>query len=204
MSEFLQPVIDVIPDQTLPDPDTISYYVLEKDRKIYLDFDVDRCVLTIQRMILRWNMEDRGKPVEDRKPIHLYVMSYGGDLDCMWMLVDAIESSVTPVYTVNIGVAGSAASLIFLAGHKRFMTKRGRIIIHEGSAHLAGDAVKVMDASDSYRKQLKQMKDYILSRTSITPQQLNKKRSNDWELDSAYCIEHGVCHAIVGSVEEII
>ena len=53
MSELLQGVLDNLPDQVLPAPDSISYYVLEKERIIYLDFDVSTEVLTIHRMILK-------------------------------------------------------------------------------------------------------------------------------------------------------
>lgn len=206
MSELFAgtPVVVELPDNSLPNPDNVSYYVLEKDRKIYLETEICPDIMTIHRMIMRWNMEDMGKPVEDRKPIRIYVMSYGGDLDYMWAMVDAINMSKTPVYTINIGVAASAASLIFISGHKRFMVPNSRVIIHEGSAQMAGDAIKVMDATESYRKDLKKMKDYILSKTRIPAQTLNRRKNNDWTLDSAYCLENGVCDVLVSSIEEIL
>ena len=190
--------------QSMPASDDVSGWALEKERKIYLDGDVDENLMAIQRLILRWNMEDRSEPVEKRAPIWIYIMSYGGDIDYMWMLIDAIETSETPVYTVNTGVAGSAASLIFLAGDRRFMTPRSKLIVHEGSAQLSGDAVKVMDQSESYKKQLKQMKDFILMRTAIPRQQLMKKRNNDWELDAKFCLDNGACDMIISSMNDII
>lgn len=191
-------------DPGLPVPDLVSYYVLENDRKLYLDTEVDNTGLNLQRMILRWNVEDAGKPAADRKPIHLYIFSPGGDTDVMWSLIDTIEASETPVYTVNIGVAASAAGLIFLAGHKRFMLSRSRLVIHEGSARMSGDAVKVMDAGESYKKMLSQMKAYILKRTRISASVLGRQKCHDWELDADYCLEHGVCDAVVGKLSEII
>ncbi|MCQ2454212.1 MAG: ATP-dependent Clp protease proteolytic subunit [Clostridia bacterium] len=191
-------------DPGLPVPDLVSYYVLENDRKLYLDSEVDNNALILQRMILRWNMEDAGKPQEERKPITLYIFSPGGDVDMMWSLIDTIEASETPVNTVNMGVAASAAGLIFLSGRKRFMLSRSRVIIHEGSARMAGDAVKVMDAGESYKKMLKQMKDYILKRTRISAAVLGKQKCHDWELDAEYCLEHGVCDCVVDKLSEII
>lgn len=191
-------------DPGLPIPDLVSYYVLENDRKLYLDSDVDNNVLNIQRLILRWNMEDAGKPAEERKPIYLYIFSPGGDVDMMWSLIDTIEASETPVFTVNMGVAASAAGLIFLAGHKRYMLSRSRVVIHEGSARMSGDAVKVMDAGESYKKTLKQMREYILKRTEINASVLNKQKCHDWELDARYCLEHGVCEVIVEKLNDII
>ncbi|MCQ2458283.1 MAG: ATP-dependent Clp protease proteolytic subunit [Clostridia bacterium] len=188
----------------LPMPDLVSYYVLENDRKLYLDGDVDNNILNQQRMILRWNMEDAGKPEEERRPIYLYIFSTGGDVDVMWSLVDAIETSETPVYTVNMGVAASAAGIIYLAGHKRFMMPRSRLVIHEGSACMAGDAVKVMDASESYKRMIRQMKDYIISKTKISSATLNRQRCHDWELDATYCLEHGACEKVVNSIADVL
>lgn len=188
----------------MPSPDEISYFKLEKERKIYLDTIVDGELLSLHRMILRWNMEDAGKKPEERKPIWIYIMSPGGDLDVMWALLDAIAASVTPVYTVNIGTAASAASLIFMAGHKRFMMPNAKVMIHEGSAQVGGDAVKVIDFSENYKKELKRMKSFILARTTIPAAQLNKKRSNDWEIDAQFCLENNVCDKIITSIEEVI
>lgn len=204
MNEFLDTFQLNMPTTIMPDPDEISYYKLEKERKYYLDDVVDSSLMGLHRMILRWNMEDAGKKPEDRKPIWIYVMSPGGEGDVMWALLDVIKASITPVYTVNVGIAASAASLIFIAGHKRFMMPNARVIIHEGSAQFGGDAVKVMDASESYKKELKRMKDYILEHSGIKPAQLNRKRNNDWELDAQFCIENNVCDKIIESIEEVI
>ena len=206
MSEFVENELMELelPDERLPNPDLISYYVLEKERKIYLETNVGPDNMMLQRLILRWNMEDRGKPVEDRKPIRLYVMSYGGDLDYMWTVVDTIKLSKTPVITINMGVAASAASLIFIAGHHRLMLPNAKVIIHEGSAQMAGDAVKVMDATDSYRKELKRMKDFILENTKIPPATLNRRKNNDWTIDAKYCLENSVCDEVVTSLDDIL
>lgn len=204
MSELMEQVIDMLPDRTLPEPDLVSYYVLQNQRKIYLDFDVGEKLLLVQRMILRWNIEDKDIPVEDRKPIWIYIMSYGGDLDYMWSFVDTIKISKTPIYTVNIGVAASAASLIFISGQKRFMTNNAKVIIHEGSAEFGGDAVKVMDASKSYEIELKKMKEFILANTKIPRTQLMKKRSHDWSLDSTYCEQNSVCDKVIEDINEVI
>ena len=200
--EFLPSIM--IPDQNSPDPDCVSYYVLEKERMFYLDFDIDESLTALHRMILRWNLEDTGKPVEERKPIKLFVMSYGGSIDYCYSLIDWIKASNTPVWTIDIGVAASAGGLIFISGHKRFMTKTARVLIHEGSAEMAGDAQKIMDATDSYKKALKKMKEFIAENTGITMKELMKKRSNDWELDATYCLEHNVCDAVIDSIEDII
>ena len=188
----------------LPDPDQITYYVLEKERIIYLDCDIEYDVMIVQRMIVRWNLEDKGLEKKDRKPIRMYVHSSGGMVFYMWPLIDTIEASITPVYTVNLFMAGSAAALIYLAGHKRFMMKNSKMIIHEGQNEISGDAVKVLDATESYKKQLKKMKEFIVEHTNISKSLIMKKRNTDWELDAEYCIENGACDKIVETLDDIM
>ncbi len=206
MSEFIENELFELqlPDDKLPDPDNVSYYVLEKERKIYLETGICPEVLKIQRMILRWNKEDQDIPVEERVPIRLYIMSYGGDLDYMWSLVDTIMLSKTPIITINMGVAASAAALIFVAGHRRQMLPNSKVIIHEGSAQMAGDAVKVVDATESYKKELKRMKEFILSQTGIPAATLNRRKNNDWTIDSVYCLANHVCDEVVQSLDDIL
>lgn len=69
---------------------------------------------------------------------------------------------------------------------------------------MSGDALKVMDAGESYKKMVKQMKEYILKCTRITSSVLNKQTGHNWELDSKYCLEHGVCDAVVQTMSEIL
>ena len=204
LPEQSQQVIEELAGHTLPNSDVVSNWALEKERKYFFDVDVGFDLLAFIRLVLRWNMEDKGLTTDQRKPIWLYIMSYGGDIDYMWAALDIIKTSVTPIYTVNLGVSASAAALIFIAGHKRFMMPTAKLIIHEGSAQLAGDAVKVMDQSESYKKQLKQMKTFILENTEIPRSQLMKKRNNDWELDSAYCLEHKATDYIIQTIDDVI
>ncbi len=54
------------------------------------------------------------------KPIRLFINSFGGNVYAMWMLIDTIRSSKTPVYTICTGYAISAAFQIFLAGNNHY------------------------------------------------------------------------------------
>ena len=203
-SELQTQVIGGTETLQLPNPDLLVQYGMEKERKLWIDYCVDENCLYYERMIMLWNAEDKGKSIEDRKPIWIYLHNYGGELDMMWSLIDTIEASKTPVYTINVGICGSAGSLLFISGHKRYMMKRAKVIFHEGSAQIAGDAVKVMDATKSYEVSIKKMKEYILERTKVPKTQLTSKRYNDWEIDSTYCLENGVCDYVVETLDDIL
>lgn len=181
MSEVSNPIFDVVrqvvegmevelPDATLPDPAMLNYYAFAKDRKLFLEEDVGFPIMEMIKMIMRWNQEDKDVPVEQRKPIIIYIMSDGGYMSYMWAMLDAMLTSVTPIVTVNLGVAASAAALIYLAGSTRLMMPTATVVIHEGSTEVAGDASKVMDAMKNYDKEIDKMKTFILSRSQIPPE----------------------------------
>ena len=193
-----------LPDTSLPDPTMLNYYTFANERKLFLEEDVGFPIMEMIKMIMRWNQMDKDVPVEQRKPIIIYIMSDGGYMCYMWAMLDAMLTSKTPIITVNLGVAASAASLIFLAGSKRYMMPTANVIIHEGSTELAGDANKVMDAIKNYDIELAKMKAFILSRTSITPRVMKNKSKDDWYIDAKTCLEYGVCHKIVESLDEIM
>lgn len=193
-----------LPDQTFPDPAMINYYAFEKDRKLFLEQDVGYPIMEMIKLIMRWNMEDAQKPIEERKPITIYIMSEGGSLVYMWSMLDVMLASKTPIITVNLGFAASAAALIFMAGSKRYMMSKAMTVVHQGSVEMAGDANKIMDAADNYKQELDKMKAYILSRTHIPAKTFNKRNKDDWYIDANTCLEFGVCDQIVETLDEIL
>jgi ATP-dependent protease ClpP protease subunit len=189
----------------LPDPELLMYYKNLEKRHLWIDLVVDDGILSFTRQILQWNTEDKGIPIEDRKPIYIYLQNCGGEISYMWLLTDIMEISKTPIYTVAMNVCASAAALIFMSGSKRYMLKNATILIHEGSISTGEqDAIKFMDTTESYKKILKKMKDFILSKTNIDAKILNRKKANDWELDATYCLENSVCDVIVDNIDEIV
>ena len=188
----------------IPDPGTLTFYQNLSERRIWLNLGVDDTILEYSRYIMRWNKEDEGKPVEERKPIWVYIFSYGGSADFMWMFTDMIKASETPIYTVNMGQCCSAAAMIFMTGHKRFMLPSASVLIHEGSGSIEGDAVKVIDQAESYKAMVKRMHNYILAHSNIPAGTLSRKKNNDWELDSETCLKYGVCDVIANNLSEIM
>lgn len=197
-------VMQNMPDAMLPDPDLLNFYRLNNERIIWLDVEVDVSMIAYERMILLWNIEDRGKPVNERKPIRLMIFNYGGDADVAYSMIDVIKASKTPVYTYNMGVSASAAGLILMAGEKRYSLPNATVLIHQGSATMEGDTGKVLDAANEIKKTMKKMQDYIISRTYIPPALLRKKKANDWTLTAEEALKYGVVHEIITDLEEAL
>lgn len=188
----------------LPDVSAVSLYKLLADRRIWFDLSVDANTLEYEKLILLWNQEDNGKKPEDRKPIWIYLFNYGGSFDLEWSFIDLIDASVTPIYTVNMGVCASAAADIFIAGKKRFMAKNARTMLHQGSAGFQGDTQKIFDQVDDYKRQLEKTKQFILARTKISSQTYGRHLKDDWWLNADECLKHGVCDQLIASIDEVL
>lgn len=177
---------------------------LQKARGLYLAGDIDPKSFDLQAHIMLINREDRDKPVEEREPIRLYICSLGGTPEIAWSLTDTVLQSVTPVWTVNTGVCNDEAALVFLAGSRRFMTPHASVTIGSGMTTMAGTAAKVMDATEQYKRGLRQLQSYITERAGITAAQLNRNKGRSWELDAQTCLENGVCHMVTSLLDDIL
>ena len=95
-------------------------------------------------------VDDEAKiPVEERKPIKIYIQSPGGMLTSTFTMIDSIKLSKTPVYTIAMGETYSGGFFTFLAGHKKFAYPHASFLYHEGATANGGDANKFRNFAKS-------------------------------------------------------
>lgn len=169
-----------------------------KQRKLFLNADIDQfTVADAVKHIMQFNKEDVGIEVEKRAPIILYVTSNGGAVDAGFELIDIIQNSKTPVYTVNLGYQYSMGFLIGLAGHKRFATKNAKFLMHDGSNFVYGSGTKIQDQMEFQRRVESRVKDYILSRSRLTSEEYDNKLRVEWYLFADEAKEKGFTDYII-------
>lgn len=78
------------------------------------------------------------KTVEDHDTIFIYINSYGGNLYTTIQLINAIKNCAGTVVTCLEGEVISAATLIFLAGHKHIINDSGSFMVHKYSHAVEG------------------------------------------------------------------
>ena len=190
----------------LPNPDLVNHYKDYDNRIIYVDYDIDDSLLRdVGRQIIEYNRSDKGKPIEERKPIVVLINSGGGCLDSTYATIAIMETSKTPIITVNMNCAYSAAGLILMAGHKRYCMPRSQVLIHSGSAQgLSGNYEDIQESTKSYKKMVEEMREFIISKTKIDKPLMKKNQARDWYLDTAQQLELGVCDKIITDLDEII
>jgi ATP-dependent Clp protease protease subunit len=170
---------------------------LEK-RELYLPEEVDDSIISeIVAHILRYNKEDEGLPVEERKPIKLFINCYGGDVIACFSGIDTIKLSKTPVYGYNLGKAMSSGGLILMACHKRFSYKNAVVLVHQGYAGAQGTTGQVFDTIEFQKRIESRVKDFIIENTKITKQVYSRKLKEEWYLFGDEALEQGIVDELI-------
>lgn len=186
----------------LPSPEMMNFYVDEKDRIFFIDFEIDQSLIEIERKILQYNRIDKDTPVEQRKPIKLFIYSYGGELDAMFSFIDVVALSKTPVWTINAGIAMSAALVMLLSGQKHLALPHSTALIHSGSGGAQGTFEQSKMAMDYYEKQVVKMREYIMAHSTIDKKTMTKNKAKDWYLDANEQVNFGIVDKICDDVDE--
>lgn len=179
-----------------------------KQRKLFLCCEVcQEAVTDLVRHIFQINAEDKNLPIAKRKPIILYISSVGGDVDAGFGLIDAIEASQTPVYTVNTGFCYSMAFLIYLAGDKRFSSKNARFLMHDGSMMSFNSTSKLKDQMEFQSKADARIKEYVIYHSNISEAEYDEQYRKEWYMFSDEAKENGFTDFIINedcSLDEVV
>lgn len=141
------------------------------NRTLILNEQIDDDVIESYILfILRWNREDKHKPIDEREPIHLYVNSPGGDLVVAMNLCDAILNSKTPVIGVGFGLVASAAFHIFISCHRRISFQNTVFLMHDGSVSVNSSGSKAKDTMKFYDRIDERVRAHVIARTGMAEQ----------------------------------
>ena len=198
------PLVGDIKENRLPSPEEYTYWKDRENRTFYIDYEIDEdySLVELAKIIIQMNFEE--KDIESPEPIRLFIHSYGGDIEQSLFFCDLVKSSRIPIITIGMGVAMSAGFLIFLSGKKRFAFSHTSMLVHSGSAAFQGTAEQIEEAQKNYKKQIEQMKSYILENTNIDEKTFNKNRNKDWYLSSDELLKYGVIDEVITDITTII
>lgn len=151
------------------------------DRLFYIYGDINaRNCADIAYDISQLNYEDDEKEGKEknykRDPIRIYFNSFGGSVYDMWLLVDTILASKTPVYTYCTGYAMSAAFMIFIAGHKRYMSPHATLMYHQIYCWRSGKYQDLVDDREQMDRLNEMMESYVIERTGLKKEDLKNIR----------------------------
>lgn len=150
------------------------------------------------QVIYEINEEDVKKTQVE--PIRLIINSFGGEVYSGLALIDVIENSETPIYTVCHGSAMSMALIIYAAGHQRYASTNATFMYHEAAYPVEGKVVHHKQELKEVERIDKICDEYLLSKSKLTLKQLKAVKDKQKELyfDVITAKEYGIVDEILG------
>lgn len=134
----------------------------------------------------------------DFKPhIKLRINSYGGSLFAGLAVLDTIRNLYSEVHTYIDGAAASAATIISVAGSKRYIGKNSLMLIHQLSAGSYGKYSELEDDMENNKRLMKSIKDIYKQYTKVPMKQIDEILKHDLWFDSARCLELGLVDTVI-------
>ena len=191
-------------DKELADPVNMITHDELSRRQLWIS-DIDTTTVDeVTRFIMRFNKEDIGKPIKERRPIKLFIFSYGGDLDVCCQLLATIQCSKTPVYGYCLGQACSAGFFILVGCHKRFALPMSTFVAHRGSAGMEGTYDVVVSQTEQYKATMKMLGDFVVNHTKIPRSTYNKKIKTEWYMTVDDALKYGIIDEIVSDLDKVV
>lgn len=134
---------------------------------------------------------------EFKPHIKLRINSYGGSLFAGLAILDSIRGLQSDVYTYVDGAAASAATIISVAGAKRYIGKNSMMLIHQLSTGNYGKYSELEDDMENNRRLMKSIKDIYKQYTKVPMKQIDEILKHDLWFDASKCLELGLVDAII-------
>lgn len=160
----------------------------------YSDVDPSTC-LNLNRKITELNKNLLKYSIEYDCPppnIYLHINSHGGCLLSALGSVDVIKNSRVPVVSIIEGCAASAATIISMVCHKRYMTPNSFMLIHQLSTGVYGKYEEIKDDFTNDTKFMERLYRLYQDHTSMELSKIKKIMERDiwWDIDE--CVKTGL------------
>lgn len=171
--------------------DIFSY--LLKQRIIFIGEPIDAWVSNVvAAQLVHLDNEDSSKPIE------IYINSPGGIVTDMFAIYDAMQYIKTPVYTLCVGMAMSAAAVLLLSGAKgyRRALPHAEIMLHQPSGGFWGNSINFERHSDAITRNRKDINKLISRHTGKTEAAVEEELKFDRFMSAKDALAWGVIDRI--------
>ncbi len=170
------------------------YSRLLKERIIFLGSPIDDNIANlVMAQMLHLEAED------PEKDIQLYINSPGGVVTAALAVYDTMQFIKSPVSTICIGQAASAAAVLLLAGEskKRFSLPNSRVMLHQPSGGVSGTTIDVEIHAKEMVRIRALLNEVIAKHTGQDIKKVEKDTERDFILNTKEAKEYGVIDEII-------
>lgn len=136
-------------------------------------------------------------PEPELIPLKLIINSPGGEVLAALFAIDEIKRLKITVHTYISGFCASAATLLSLAGQKRYISKHSYMLIHEVRGAAWGKKSDMMDTFENVNKLSELIIDYYVENTKLTREELPTILQRDRYWSAKDCKEKGLVDEIL-------
>ena len=183
------------------EPSADIYARLLKNRIVYLGSEVnDEVANFLTAQLLYLDAED------GEKDIWLYINSPGGSVTAGMAIYDTMQFVAPDVGTICMGLAASMGQFLLAAGApgKRFALPHARIMMHQPSAGLQGQATDIAIQAEQLKYIKRLLAERIAEHTGQTPEQVNIDSDRDRWFTAEQAQEYGIIDEVIQRRREVV
>ncbi|ULQ58444.1 ATP-dependent Clp protease proteolytic subunit [Flavihumibacter rivuli] len=170
------------------------YSRLMMDRIIFLGYPInDEVANIVTAQLLFLESTDRTRDIQ------IYINSPGGSVYAGLGIYDTMQFITPDVATICIGMAASMGAVLMCAGTKgkRTALKHSRIMMHQPSGAIGGQASDIEITVNEIKKLKKELYEIISSHTGKPVKQVEKDCDRDYWLTSTEAKEYGLVDEVL-------
>ena len=186
----------------LADPALANFYIDLQNRIYWLTEEISEDTLDLVQYITRWNLEDKGKTIKERKPIRIIIDCNGGALSTSETISNIIRLSKTPVYGIALGLVASGASVIYLSCHKKYAMPNTVFVLHKGSCSgVSGTYDEIVSFARDYEKQIETLMHFYIEHTGYTEEEIVENIQSDWYIRIEEAVEKKLVDELITDID---
>ena len=170
------------------------YSRLMMDRIIFLGYPInDEVANIVTAQLLFLESTDRSRDIQ------MYINSPGGSVYSGLGVYDTMQYITPDVSTICIGMAASMAAVLLTAGGhgKRTALKHARIMMHQPSGAIGGQASDIDITVNEIKKVKKNLYDILSVHTGKSTKQIEKDCDRDYWLTAEEAKEYGLVDEVL-------
>ena len=176
------------------------YQQLLKERIVFLGTQVDDAsanLICAQLLLLSAN--------EPERDIHLYINSPGGSVTAGLAIYDTMQYILCDVSTVCMGLAASMGQFLLCAGApgKRFALPHSRILMHQPSGQMQGQAADIAIQAEQIIYLKRMMAERIAFHTGQSVERIEADSDRDRWFTADEAKDYGFIDAVISRASQV-
>lgn len=137
--------------------------------------------------------------VDSKRDIQMYINSPGGNLYAGMGMYDTMQFLKADIATICIGMAASMASVILCSGKKgkRTALKHSRIMLHQPSGAIGGQATDILITANEIKKLKQELYEVIAEHANQPIEKIYKDCERDYWMTAPESKEYGIVDEVL-------